>query len=235
MLGLTAASSDYFSDSNENAPQHKVMMRLTLVSCYQNAQCFYKKSCLHRENTIRSYLSAMIQDIIKPKACAITRQRSIMYPLDKIKTPNVAVKHEARVTPLSIKFPFAIPPSFTPSFTLVPFHDLPVNSVCSIDQTMHTCLHNQSLFSLVYKEPPPHPPLPLLKSLAFWLRSSVVSVLHSLIAVTGLRDHALGLLIIFRHSVARIALLRADANIFFSLILWLLLGIEEELLFCGGK
>jgi hypothetical protein len=33
----------------------------------------------------------------------------------------------------------------------------------------------------------PRPPLSPLKSLAFWLRSSVVSVLHSLIAVTGLR------------------------------------------------
>ena len=41
--------------------------------------------------------------------------------------------------------------------------------------------------SPLYNPTLPRPPLSLLKSLAFWLRSSVVSVLHSLIAVTGLR------------------------------------------------
>jgi len=44
-----------------------------------------------------------------------------------------------------------------------------------------------SSHAALYKPPSPRPPLSSLKSLAFWLRSSVVSVLHSLIAVTGLR------------------------------------------------
>ncbi len=63
-----------------------------------------------------------------------------------------------------------------------------------------------------------------LRSFAFWLRSSVVSVLFSLISETSLRrhfkinlifvtsSHTAGLAYVWGHSVARIALPRADAN-----------------------
>ena len=90
-------------------------------------------------------------------------------------------------------------------------------------------IHSVALASRppLYKPLSPRPPLSLPKSLAFWLRSSVVSVLHSLIAVTGLRTVKMIILIfgtcwktselahVFWHSVARIALPRADANLYF--------------------
>jgi hypothetical protein len=100
----------------------------------------------------------------------------------------------------------------------------------------------------LYKPVSPRPPLSVLKSLAFWLRSSVVSVLHSLIAVTGLRTVKMIILIfgtcwktselahVFWHSVARIALPRADANLyFFHRAFWpVVAGTWRRILDCVG-
>ncbi|KAH7046560.1 hypothetical protein B0J12DRAFT_131223 [Macrophomina phaseolina] len=87
----------------------------------------------------------------------------------------------------------------------------------------------QTLASLcLYKAPPSstkHSSFPSLALFAFWLRSSVVTVLFSLISRTPPRGHIqtkpiFGIrlegrwapLIFTGHSVARIALPRADAN-----------------------
>ncbi|KAH9243283.1 hypothetical protein K456DRAFT_1818598, partial [Colletotrichum gloeosporioides 23] len=75
---------------------------------------------------------------------------------------------------------------------------------------------------------------------AFWLRSSVVSVLFSLISERSLRRPIVIILIFgFReessvlahdssHSVPGITLPPGDANLFFHCTLWLVQGYEEE-------